>query len=302
MRESRSLACAVLAIAIVLPSCGSTGGGLNAAGHRPPAPTGVSASAEAGAVTLRWDAAPGADSYVVRWSLAPGAAASGEAAPALASPWRHTGLLGGRAVYYAVQARNAAGDSEASAEVTATPSAAPLTYAPAWAAVVPLRTLAHRYDGARSEADNGLALKAAIERLQPGDRLEIDAGRYTIAPRFSIDLQGTAQAPIRIAAAAGASVVITRPDANQNVINMGSGTAARYVSLEDLEVTGGSQAIKLYACAQVWIDRCHIHHCGDAAIAANSADTEALWLTRNDIHDTTAPARACISAPTMAST
>jgi hypothetical protein len=36
----------------------------------------------------------------------------------------------------------------------------------------------------------------------------------------------------------------------------------------------------------VWIDDCHVHHTGDAAITANSANTERLYLTRNHVHHT----------------
>ncbi len=84
-------------------------------------------------------------------------------------------------------------------------------------------------------------------------------------------------------AAPGAQVVITRPDANQNVINVGAGAPARYICLQGLEFTGGSQGIKLVDCANVWINQCLIHDTGDAGISANSSNTSHLYLTRNQI-------------------
>lgn len=61
---------------------------------------------------------------------------------------------------------------------------------------------------------------------------------------------------------------------------------AEYVSIEGLELTGGSTGFKLYDCSQVRIDRCEVHHTDGVGIAANSADTDHLVLTRNHVHDT----------------
>ena len=168
------------------------------------------------------------------------------------------------------------------------PSGNPPTgaYDPPWATVPPTETLSLDYDPLLDDQQNGATLKQAIESLTPGQRLEIGSGTYSIAARISIVLQGTAQAPIWIAAQSGATPVITRPDAAQNALNIGDGGQARYLALQGLEITGGDTAVKMYDCDNVWIDRCHVHDCGGVGIAANSADTQFLYLTRNEIHDT----------------
>ncbi len=243
----------------------------------------MGATAESQGVVVRWTPVQGARSYTVYWGRAAGVTpGSGTALVAQASPFVHTGITQGRAHFYIVAAINDVGEGPPSSEVSATPTQ-PTAYAPSWAAVTPARVLTHAYDGSRNELDNGAALRSAILRLQPGERLEIGAGRYSIAARFGIHLQGTATAPIWIAAQGGGAVVLTRPDADQNAVNV---DFSRYLALQDLEVTGGDTAVKLYDCVELWFDRCHIHHCGGVAVAANSADTQALWLTRNDIHDT----------------
>jgi hypothetical protein len=78
--------------------------------------------------------------------------------------------------------------------------------------------------------------------------------------------------------------VLTRPDNSQNVMNVGSGGGhTEYVCFRGLEITGGDDLIKLYDCSNVWIDQCYIHHGDGVGIAANSADTSYLYITRNEI-------------------
>jgi hypothetical protein len=137
-----------------------------------------------------------------------------------------------------------------------------------------------------STVQNGSALESAVAALQPGQRLELGSGTWSVDSFFSIDLAGTVLAPIWIAAQAGATPVITRPDAGQNALNVGANLEARYLVLQGLEVTGGDTGIKIFQATQVWIDGCHVHHVGGAGIAANTYDTSYLHLTRNEIHDT----------------
>ncbi|MCA8935365.1 MAG: right-handed parallel beta-helix repeat-containing protein [Planctomycetes bacterium] len=169
-------------------------------------------------------------------------------------------------------------------------------YTPAWADAR-LRTITHRYNAKQTPEQNGAALKAAMQGLKPGTELVIEGGEYSIDSWFKLDLEATEKAPIRITAAETkktksgeepvfAQVIITRPDAKQNLLNVGVDSPTRYVSLRGLEFTGGGHGIRLYDCENVWIDRCHIHHTGEVAISANTKDTAFLYITRNDIHDT----------------
>jgi hypothetical protein len=151
-------------------------------------------------------------------------------------------------------------------------------YDPAWAAIPPLRVIPHT-------SVDGAALVDAVAALKPGDKLELASGTYSVPRMWDIGISGTAEAPIWIVAAKDAQVIITRPDAKQNAINIGQGGPVSYLCLRGLEFTGGSHGMRLGHCRQVWIDQCHIHHTGQVCLSANSADTDHLYLTRNHIHD-----------------
>ena len=156
-------------------------------------------------------------------------------------------------------------------------------YKPAWADAAPSEVVSFDYDTGKSSAENGADLRIALQSLTAGQRFELDSGTYSISSRLSLHLAGTQLAPIWITAKPGANAVITRPNASQNVMNLDS---ASYVSIEGLEFTGGSTGIKMYDCSFVRIDSCEVHHTGGPGMAANSADTDHLVLTRNHIHDT----------------
>jgi len=157
-------------------------------------------------------------------------------------------------------------------------AAAPIDsrYAPDWARVAPKRVIKHTQP-------NGDSLVKAVAALQPGDQLLISAGTYSVNRMWDILVSGTAEAPIWIVAAEGAKVIFTRPDAKQNVLNIGQGGSVRYLCLRGVEITGGSHGLRLGQCSEVWIDQCHIHHTGQVCLSANSANTRRLFLTRNHI-------------------
>jgi hypothetical protein len=161
---------------------------------------------------------------------------------------------------------------------------------PHWVDVEHRRTLRVKHDAGKTDEENGIVLARAVQRLEPGDRLEIGPGRYSIARKFDIDLRGTAEAPIWIVGAdADHLPVVTRPDARQNVINVGERSRTEYVCFRQLELTGGSTLIRFYDCHQLWLDRCHLHHAGAEGITANSRDTSHLFVTRNHFHHFTKP-------------
>ena len=268
-------------------ACGGGGGGGGGVGGVPEVPGGVAAFAGDGEVTVSWSAVGGAEGYTLFWSTAPGVTpANGNALAGVSSPYLHTGLSNGTSYYYVVTASNANGTSAASSQVTAMPLAGGPSIDPPWAGATPQQVVAFDYDGAETTFWNGAQLKTAIQNLTPGTRLEIGAGTYSVNSFFTINLVGTAANPIWIAAKAGETPVITRPDAWQNTVNLGSGGATRYLALQGLEITGGDTALRIWNCENVWVDSCHIHDCGGPAIEANSVDTAWLYLNRNHIHDT----------------
>ncbi|NNM30402.1 MAG: right-handed parallel beta-helix repeat-containing protein, partial [Akkermansiaceae bacterium] len=126
--------------------------------------------------------------------------------------------------------------------------------------------------------------------LQPGDRVILGAGTYTDARRLEMNHRGTAEEPIVIRAAEGARVVMKRPDARQNTINM---AGCRHLVLDGLEITGGSAGIRIakqgdHMAKHLVFRNLHIHHIGGVAITANHPGNvyERLVFRRNHIHHT----------------
>ncbi len=121
--------------------------------------------------------------------------------------------------------------------------------------------------------------------LQAGDRLEIGPGRYEITSKLTMDLAGTAKAPIWIVGSDSANPpIISRPDARQNLINLGERSPCRFLCLRDLNLTGGSVVIRFYDCGNVWLDQCELHHGQHGGITVNSRDTSHMYITRNHLH------------------
>ena len=89
------------------------------------APTGVTAAAATGEVTLAWSPVPGATSYILYWSTSTGVTrANGIPIPGATSPHVHTALVNGTTHYYVITAVNSVGggaESTESPEVSATP-------------------------------------------------------------------------------------------------------------------------------------------------------------------------------------
>jgi len=78
--------------------------------------------------------------------------------------------------------------------------------------------------------------------LNPGEEVVLSAGVYSHNSRLSFGSFGTAENPITIRAAEGANVVITRPSASQNVMDI---EGAQYVTFRGLDIVGGSAGIRI---------------------------------------------------------
>jgi len=158
---------------------------------------------------------------------------------------------------------------------------------PAWAGAPVSRELELHRDPALGDTANGARLAAAVQALQPGDRLRVGSGVWSVDSLFTVVLQGTALAPIRIEALPGATPVLTRPNALQNLVNFGDGTqTARFVLVRGFELTGGSIGVRVRRGDDLWFDCLHIHHVGSHGLRAAEFDTARLFVTRCEVHHT----------------
>jgi len=159
-------------------------------------------------------------------------------------------------------------------------------YDPPWGTIAATTTIPFTYNGSQTSAQNGTALRTAINALVAGDKLVISAGTYTISSFFNLTCSALVTAPIFIEAAAGASVIIVQSNSGQNILDVGSGSHVEYVAIRGIEWTGGSEGVRFHDCANVWFDRNHVHNTPAAALTANSQNTDHLYITRNEINDT----------------
>ena len=126
--------------------------------------------------------------------------------------------------------------------------------------------------------------------LQPGDEIVLTEGTYSVPRRLQITQRGTADKPITIRGAEGAKVIIKRPDAKQNTLNL---AGCQHLIVRDLEITGGDAAIRIgkerdHLPKFITLENLHIHHIGGVAITANYPGEvyESLTFRHNHIHHT----------------
>ena len=97
-------------------------------GSAPSAPTGVSASAGDGQITISWSSVSGATSYNIYWSTTSGVTkTTGTKLAGATSPYTHTGRTNGTTYYYVVTAVNSYGESSESSQVSGTPQSTSVT-------------------------------------------------------------------------------------------------------------------------------------------------------------------------------
>ncbi len=160
------------------------------------------------------------------------------------------------------------------------------SYYPPWREIPPSEVLTLTYDSGMTSEQNGSVLAAAINALTAGQELRIGPGTYSINMWYSIEIQGTALNPIRVTALdINDKPVLTRPNDNQNTINVGVNSPTQYTAFIGLDITGGDTLVKLYNVSNLWIDQCTIHEGSGVGIAANSADVDHVFITRNEIYD-----------------
>ncbi len=134
------------------------------------------------------------------------------------------------------------------------------------------------------EIGPGADIVAAMQGLQPGDTLILDAGTYSLSGFFAIGLTGSNALPIVIRAKPGASVLIQQT-ADQNIINIDTST---FLTIDGIEFSGGSRGIRIMGGHDITIQNCHVHGTSANAIAANDDGYSYanLRFIHNEINDT----------------
>jgi len=126
--------------------------------------------------------------------------------------------------------------------------------------------------------------------LKPGDIVVLKGGIYSDARKLTLSYVGEEKNRITIRTDAGDPAFFKRPDNRQNSFNL---EGAQHLTLENLEITGGSTGIRISGRGDritrgIWLMGLHIHHTGGAAVTCNNPDNvyERMWFKGNHIHHT----------------
>lgn len=128
-------------------------------------------------------------------------------------------------------------------------------------------------------------VEATINAAVAGDEIVLADGEYMLTDRFGITVAGTEGAPIIIRAADGASPLLHRPNADQNIIDIDSAT---WAEIRGIRFQGGSAGVRISAADHLTIEDCEIFGTADVALRANDGGAvyESLHVVHNHIHDT----------------
>ncbi len=122
--------------------------------------------------------------------------------------------------------------------------------------------------------------------LKPGDELVLSGGVYSQTGRRALTVQGTAEQPITIRAAAGQEPVLTRPAANNARYNNIEFVDCCYLVVRGLHFQGGSSGVRFIRGHHVTFENCEICQTTNNALTMNSGNCDAFIIRRNHIHHT----------------
>jgi hypothetical protein len=121
--------------------------------------------------------------------------------------------------------------------------------------------------------------------LKPGDELVLVGGVYSQTGRRALTVQGTAEQPITIRAAAGQEPVLTRPAAGNRYNNI-EFVDCCYLVVRGLHFQGGSSGVRFIRGHHVTFENCEICQTTNNALTMNSGNCDAFILRNNHIHHT----------------
>ena len=125
-----------------------------------------------------------------------------------------------------------------------------------------------------------------MANLNAGDELVLRGGTYQrSAAWLGLSLQGTATLPIIIRAKRGERPVFSYAKYDQNLIQI---LDSQYLTINGLELTGGSHGIRVQNSHHITLTNLHIHHVGDNAISINfsGSNYRNIVIRHNELHHT----------------
>lgn len=208
-----------------------------------------------------------------------------QVATTISTSYSSTGLSAGTTYSFAIAAYDAGGNTSGmSAVVSATTESA--------SSPSPTPATGQVYEISASNADTTCTeeFETTANRLRAGDTLILHGGTYSqTCARVLTNLHGTESQPIVIRAATGERPVLSRPvrpdgDYDQNNLEIDNSS---YVKIQGLIFQGGDVGIRLTGLNRhITIEDSEITDTGNAAITANSGDTDVLIVRHNHIHHT----------------
>ncbi|MCB1743558.1 MAG: right-handed parallel beta-helix repeat-containing protein, partial [Gammaproteobacteria bacterium] len=115
--------------------------------------------------------------------------------------------------------------------------------------------------------------------------LHFEAGTHVVTARLGRSFAGTAEDPVVVSGEGAALTTLLRPDANQNIIDVG-GT---HFELRDMALTGGSRGIRLTGdTSAARFTRLAVHGTQDNAFSANDVGTAytGIEISHSEFYDT----------------
>jgi hypothetical protein len=146
--------------------------------------------------------------------------------------------------------------------------------------------IARTYEIDPATVDQDEELERMANTLQPGDELVLRGGTFSQNGRRAITAKGTAERPIVIRAARGATPLLTRPAVHRDGQNNIEFIDCAHLVVRGLRFQGGSSGVRFIRGHHVTLEDCEIFDTGNNALTMNSGDCQAFVLRRNHIHHT----------------